>query len=85
MKSVELDEELYSIREVHYDEDDNIIGWTVDAMDPFGNTLEELKADIQRMLAACDRPILDEAELEKEIAARQEDLPDEVIDYGQVE
>lgn len=64
----------YGIREVYYDDDDGAItAWTVDDMDPHGETLEELRADLERMLACCDKPVLDEREEMKRIEAREQE------------
>ena len=54
------DETSMGIREVFYDDDGNIDAWTADDMDPHGETLEELRADLERMLACLERPVLDE-------------------------
>ena len=48
----------YQIHEVYYT-DDKPIGITQDAIAPLGETLEELKEELARMLKACDTPILD--------------------------
>lgn len=62
----EPDEQGYtycSIRNVFYDEDGEIFGWSAEAVDPFGSNLEELKADFDRMAKAFNLPVLDEAKL----------------------
>ena len=57
-------ETLDEIYEVHYDDNGNVTGWTerpggpcyyVDADDGEGS----IRDDIQRMMEACDKPILD--------------------------
>ena len=61
----------YSIREVFYKDDGSIFGWTTDPIDPFGETPEQLKADIDRMSKAFDLPVLDESELAARLKTNQ--------------
>ena len=57
----------YAIHSVTYDDDGNIIGWTkvqehdlgVSVCDPRGDTPEELKSDLELMMLATTKPILD--------------------------
>jgi len=49
----------YAIHEVFYDNDGNVRGMTADAIKPWGDTKEELRAELERMLAALDKPDLD--------------------------
>ena len=51
---------VYEIREVYYIGDR--IGWTQDASAPYGETLDELRQDLERMLAALDKEVLDVGE-----------------------
>lgn len=51
------DEPRYTIREVYY-RDGKVAGWT-DAASPFGETLEGLADDLQKMVAALQDPTLD--------------------------
>lgn len=67
------DEVTYGIREVFYNDDGSIDGWTAEPIDPHGETVEELRADLERMLACLDRPVLDEVE---ELAR----LPEQTVD-----
>ena len=67
-------EVAYSIREVFYDDDGTIEGWTAEPMDPHGETLDELRADLVRMLACLGKPVMDEAE---ELAKCERRLLDE--------
>lgn len=76
------DEEQLVIHEVHYDyandddtrppvpDDAMIKGWTVRNVKPGGETIEELRSDLQRMLNALNAPILEEAELERVMAEK---------------
>lgn len=68
----EYDFTSYGIREVHYEDDGTISAWTVDDMSPYGETPEELRQDLERMLACCDKPVLDEREELKKLEDRQE-------------
>ena len=54
-------ETVYEIREVYYDlpTTSDGIGWTQDASAPYGETLDELRQDLERMLAALDKPVID--------------------------
>lgn len=64
-----LDNEVYfEIHEVYYDNqlpeftadrDRTICGLTEEASSPFGETPEELKKDLEMMIGAFDKPILD--------------------------
>lgn len=51
-------EEYFEIHEVYYDEKGNPDGVTEDGIVPFGDTLEELREELQRFLDACKKPIL---------------------------
>jgi len=48
----------YIFREVFYDEQDNIIACSLDAFEPYGETLEELQQCLADLKAALDRPVL---------------------------
>ena len=49
----------YAIHEVFYNNDGEIRGMTADAVRPWGDTKEELREELLRMLAALDRPDVD--------------------------
>jgi hypothetical protein len=49
----------YGIYEVYYTGMGKIENWTEDAVEPFGETVKELKKDLERMLKACDKKVLD--------------------------
>ncbi len=51
---------IFQIYEVYYNEDGEIDGWTMEPDCPMGETLEELKNDIQYNLKALDAPVLEE-------------------------
>ena len=52
------------IHEVHYDDRGSIISISEDPMGPSGETLEELKADMEYFLQAFNRPVLRKEEIE---------------------
>lgn len=54
----------FHIHEVYYDDDDKIERWSMDPMDPFGNTFEDIQIDVEHMLEAFTRPVLTEVELD---------------------
>ena len=49
---------LYEIREVFYDENGDISGMAENP-DIIADSIEELKATLQRMTDSCDKPIID--------------------------
>ena len=48
---------FYQIYEVYYD-DGKIIGMTESPCKPYGDDVEELRSNLEQMLQALDRPIL---------------------------
>lgn len=50
----------YSIHEVYYSPDGNINVWSENSISPAGNNPAELKADLEYMLRAFDKPFLEE-------------------------
>ena len=58
-------EETYlEIHEVYYDEKGEIEGWTENAVKPIGMDVEEVKNNLDKMLQACEKPVLEESKLE---------------------
>ena len=55
----------YYIHEVYYQEDGSIAGWTERPVTPVGETVQELRKEIERFLLACYRPILEEKETDE--------------------
>lgn len=55
--------EYLAIHEVYYgiDEDDNKdkVGWTLDPISVSGETIDELRETLERMLRALDKPIME--------------------------
>ena len=52
---------IYAIHETYYKsrDSDEVSGFTSEYVAPFGETLEELREELEMMLKACDKPILD--------------------------
>ena len=68
-------EYYFAIHEVYYNDAGEICGMTEDPIEPFGESLEDLKNSLERMMKACDRPILIDGEIE--YAKWQEDENEE--------
>ena len=56
IKTIEDDFENFSIHEVY----DDINLWSVNGIEPLGETLAELREDLKMMLRALDKPVLEE-------------------------
>ncbi len=54
----------FTVHEVHYNDKGAIISISEDPMGPSGETLEELKADMEYFLQALDKPVLRKEEIE---------------------
>lgn len=57
-------ETCYGIHEVYYSDNGEIRFWTLDPVDPFGETVDELRADLARMYGATYKDVIDLDELE---------------------
>ena len=53
----------YVIREVHYNADGSIVACTENAVEPFGETLEELAQDLEYFNEALELPVLTMADI----------------------
>ena len=62
--------ELFGIHEVYYDSNGRIEGWTEEPCDPFGESLDELHAEMEMMMAALAKPVLKESNLLHDVARR---------------
>lgn len=51
-------ESVYGIREVYYGEHGTVQGWSQSSMAPHGDTLDELREDVDHMRDAFDKPVL---------------------------
>lgn len=67
----------YEIHEVYYNEDGEPRSCTVDGISPYGETIEELKETLERMLNASTQPVLEYSYFEN--------LPKEEIDWDNLE
>jgi len=54
----EIDTETFQIHEVYYDDEHQVESWTAGPIDPTGETLLELKGDVELMLKAFEQPVL---------------------------
>ena len=70
---------FFSVQEVYYGEDDNEKDYshTLDCT-PNGNSIDEIKTSLERMLKCLEKPILDEIPVDE--ADTEEELP-EVVYY----
>ena len=68
---------FFSVQEVYYGEDDNEKDYshTLDCT-PNGNSIDEIKTQLERMLKCLDKPVLDEIPVDE----AEEELP-EVVYY----
>jgi hypothetical protein len=51
-------ETYFEFREVYYDEQGNVIGYTQEGTSPMGEDMDALRRDMGRMLLALDKPVL---------------------------
>jgi hypothetical protein len=49
----------FAIHEVYYDQDGNVRGMTANAVKPWGDTKDELRLELLRMLEALNKPDID--------------------------
>ncbi len=59
-----VEETYYEVHEVHYNAKSEICAITESSVAGFGETVAELEQVLQRMLAACKKPILVQGEIE---------------------
>jgi len=52
----------FLIRETYYNDDGKANGFTLNSASPFGETEQELKNDIQYMLEAFGKPVIEQEE-----------------------
>lgn len=58
VKKTQNGETTYGIHECYYDENGNPSSITVEPMDPHGESIEELRDDLELMSLALTRPVL---------------------------
>lgn len=56
----------FGVHEVYYDKEGRPSMYTESAMSPYGETLEELQLDLERMLGALTKPVLTDDDFKKE-------------------
>jgi len=49
----------FGIHEAYYNDEGEVTAWTDEPSQPCGETMEELKNDLGRMLRATDYPVID--------------------------
>ena len=55
---IENPDGYYTIHEVYYNQDNQIVLYSAEAIAPSGETLEELRSDLMYMAAALSKPAL---------------------------
>lgn len=71
----ESDSSTYQIHEVYYDDENMIEGWTQSPVEPMGESLAELRNDIQYFIKAFQKPVLTEIiKNEKEVLIVNEEV-----------
>lgn len=70
-KGGEETEDLFEIKEVFYEDDGSIRSYTIDGMNPSGETKRELRRDLELMLEALEKPTLRQEVIDKIIEDRE--------------
>lgn len=78
------EEDGYVIREVFYTEDGRITACTVDAVEPFGETLEELAQNLEDFKAAFALPVLTMNDIPTSDPAGEEPPEGKTISHDQL-
>lgn len=61
VKVTEGDELFYGIHEAYYHKGEGEpYAWTDEPVAPIGETLDELRIELERMLAALDKPVIEQ-------------------------
>tara|TARA_R110002074_G_scaffold308931_1_gene479681 strand:- start:72 stop:281 length:210 start_codon:yes stop_codon:yes gene_type:complete len=58
MKHKDGEDDFFQIHEVYYTEDGEVDGYTLNGASAGGNTLDELRSELQRMLDSLDKEVL---------------------------
>jgi hypothetical protein len=58
MKHKDGEDDFFQIHEVYYTEDGEVDGYTLNGAAAGGNTLDELRSELQRMLDSLDKEVL---------------------------
>lgn len=51
--------EYFAIHEAYYDDAGNVTAWTDDAASPMGETKDEVREELERMLRALEYPVVE--------------------------
>ena len=76
----ETDSVTYHVHEVYYRDDGSTQSWTQEAVEPMGETAEELREDIRYFLRAFRCPILEEKETDEGSTLFPDDTNNEIND-----
>lgn len=57
--NLELSEVVYQITEVYYNDEGAPSAWCQRSHSPYGNDLNDLRGELERMLRALDKPVLE--------------------------
>lgn len=74
----------YVIREVFYGEDGAIIGCTTNPVEPFGQTVEELRKSLIDFQEALTHPVLTTADVPQQTMSRQKTMKRHTISSADV-
>ncbi|NWF78943.1 MAG: hypothetical protein HXY37_02715 [Chloroflexi bacterium] len=74
----------YVVREVFYAEDGSILGCTANPVEPFGRTLDELKASIADFEAALSLPVLSLADVPQPALSRKQARRERTLSSAEV-
>ena len=61
----------FQIHEVYYDKKGKIKAWSAEPVEPYGESTEELTGDLTYMLAAVEKEIIIEEDLERDHASKE--------------
>jgi hypothetical protein len=78
-----LEEDLYVVKEVYYNEDDEIEYWSKDSVAPVGSTVEDLEEELNKFYEAFSEPVLmEEGDTVVEVGGVEydEDFDEPIID-----
>ncbi len=50
----------FQIHEIYYNDNNEIEGWTESPVEPMGESMAELKKDLQHFFEALEKPVLEE-------------------------
>jgi hypothetical protein len=58
MKHKDREDDFFTIHEVYYDKEGKVYGYTTKGSSAGGNSLQELREDLERMLKSLDKEVL---------------------------